>query len=78
MSDDNLVELKPGLIVRFCYDGEKVDGTVRSVGPKRVHIQSGDRGVYVSPDDVIGVVRVPAENELPLLGERFRLLGGVK
>ena len=78
MSDDNLVELKPGLIVRFWYDGEKVDGTVRSVGSKRVHIQSGDRGVYVSPDDVIGVVRVPAENELPLLGERFRLLGGVK
>lgn len=78
MSDDTRVELSSGLIVRFHYDGEEADGTVRSVGPKRVHIQSGDRGVYVSPDDVIGVVRVPADNELPLLGERFRLFGGVE
>jgi hypothetical protein len=76
--DENIIELRPGLIVRFWYDGEKADGTVRSVGPKRVHIQSGDRGVYVSPDDVIGVVRVPADNELPLLGERFRLFGGIE
>jgi len=72
------VELKPGLLVRFSYDGEEAEGTVRSVGPKRVHIQSGDRGVYVSPDDIIGVVRIPADNELPLLGERFRLFGGIE
>lgn len=71
------IELRTGLIVRFNKDGETAEGTVRGVGPKRVHIQSGDRGVYVDPDDILGVVRVPKDNEIPLLGERFRLGGGL-
>ncbi|SEG35087.1 hypothetical protein SAMN04488133_1978 [Halobellus limi] len=72
------IELRPGLLVRFEYDSNVADGTIRSVGSKRIHIQSGDKGVYVSPDDILGVVREPKENELPLLGERFRLSGGVR
>lgn len=72
-----MIELRPGLIVRFEKGGKEAEGTVRSVGPSRVHIKSGDRGVYVSPDEIRGVVRVPAENEIPLLGERLRLHGGI-
>jgi hypothetical protein len=64
-------------LIEFEYDGQVAQGTVRGVGPKRIHVQSGDRGVYISPDDVYCIVRVPAEGELPLLGERFRLAYGL-
>lgn len=73
----NYNQLETGHIVEFRKDGQRAEGTVRSVGPSRVHIQSGDTGVYVDPNDVIRVVRIPADNEIPLLGERFRLGGGL-
>lgn len=69
--------LQPGYIVEFRYDDERVKGTVISAGQRRVHIQSGHTGVYVHPNDVIRVVRIPDKNEIPLLGERLRFSGGI-
>jgi hypothetical protein len=71
-------EIEPGHIVAFQHEDGEAQGTVRSVGPKRVHIQSGQRGVYVDPDDVLRIVRTPKDNELPLFGENFRFSDGIE
>lgn len=68
--------IESGRRATFNYHGKKAEGYILAAGPTRVHIQSGNRGVYVSPDDVLSTRPVP-EDEIPMLGERLRLFGGV-
>jgi hypothetical protein len=69
--------LERGDMVRFRYEGETYEGSVESAGPTRVHIRSADRGVYVDPEDVLGIVKKLPENGVPVMGERFRFSGGL-
>ena len=62
----------------FYYEPEERErsGLVRRVSPNVITIRSGDAEIEVHPSDVKETAP-PRENELPLLGERFRLSGGV-
>lgn len=74
----NYEHIDRGDRVVFHYDpeGRRRAGLVRRVSPNVITIRSGDTEVEVRPADVIE--KEPAgNNELPLLGERFRLSGGV-
>jgi len=73
----NHEELERGDIVRFRYEGETYEGSVKSAGRSRVHIQSADHGVYVDSEDVLGIVKKLPENGVPVMGERFRFSGGL-
>lgn len=69
-------ELERGNVVRFNYEGDTYEGTVLSAGKHRVHIQSGNRGVYRAYSEIIRVL--PVKNEIPRLGERLRFRGGLE
>lgn len=74
----NYQHIKRGERAVFYYEPEDREraGLVRYVSPNSVTIRSGDTEVEVHPSDVKETAP-PRENSLSLLGERFRLSGGV-
>ena len=70
------IEIEAGVSVQFRYHGEVAWGTVLAAGPKRVHIESGRKRVYVAPADVLKH-RKKRPGTIPFLGENLRLSGGL-